>query len=146
MQAGAGACVVGCTATVENVQVKLSIWPSAHVCADGSQAESLTGLDASAAAGKTLTATFSPGGGFAELASEPALPTCAVALGDAVARGKPIGFQINRCMLDPPLDQDQLFTQKGRAFMKNCRLRDQTGGADVDAVEAVVPTLFGCAT
>ena len=79
--------VVGCTATMDNGQVKLGIWPSAHVCSEGAQAEGLTGLDATVAAAETLTATFSPGQSLTELLAGGAIPTCAVALGEAVAKG-----------------------------------------------------------
>ena len=60
--------------------------------------------------------------------------------------GAPIAFQINRCLLEPPLEEDLILTQSGRPFIKNCRLRDRTGGVDVDVVHTAVPFLFGCST
>ena len=110
IQMGSGVAVVGCSATMENGQVRLGIWPSAHVCADGAQAEGLRDLDASGVAAETLTAIFSPGLGLSEWVAGGALPTCAVALGEAVAKGAPIAFQINRCILEPPLEEDLIFS------------------------------------
>ena len=104
-QVGKGVAVVGCNATKDNGQIKLSIWPSAHVCAGGAQVESLTGFDASTVATEIFTATFTPGLDLAPLVAEGALPTCDVALGEAVAQGVPVAFQINRCMLEPPLEE-----------------------------------------
>ena len=48
-------------------------------------------------------------------------PTCAAALADAVV-DRPVTFQINRW----------------------CRLRDRTGGVDVDMVSTAIPALYGC--
>ena len=86
-QVGSGVAVISCNARMENGQVKLGIWPSAHVCPQGAQAEGLEGLDATTVAADTLTATFSPGQGLTDLLGGGAIPTCAVALGDAVAKG-----------------------------------------------------------
>ena len=60
VQMGGGVAVMGCNATKDNGQVKLSIWPSAHMCAEGAQVETLTGLDESTVATETLTTTFTP--------------------------------------------------------------------------------------
>ena len=38
-----------------------------------------------------------------------------------------------------------MYTQDGRLFIRNCRLRDGTGAVDVDAVDKVAPFLYGCA-
>ena len=69
-----------------------------------------------------------------------------MALAEAVAKGAPVAFQINRCMLEPPLEEELIFAQSGRPFIKNCRLRDRTGGVGVDVVNTAVPFLFGCDT
>lgn len=74
---------------------------------------------------------------------EVAHPTCAAALADAVV-DCPVTFQINRCMLDAPLQEELLFTQSGNLFIKSCRLRDRTGGVDVDILGSAVPFLYGC--
>ena len=141
---GSGVAIVGCNATKEKDEVKLNIWPGAHVSTDGEQAQSLTSLDTTGLATATLTATFSPGQDLASLAAGEAHPTCAKALTDAIGQGDPKVFQINRAMMDPPLQRELMYSQDGRMFIKNCRLRDRTGGADVDVVSAAVPALYGC--
>ena len=49
-------------------------------------------------------------------------------------------------MLDPPLEEDLIFSQSARPFIKSCRLRDLTGSVEVDVVDTAVPSLFGCAS
>ena len=58
---GSGVAILGCNATKEKDEVKLNIWPGAHVTTDGDQAQSLTSFDPTGLATETLTATFSPG-------------------------------------------------------------------------------------
>ena len=143
LTAGAGVAVVGCSATVVDTEVKLNIWPNVHICTTGTQAQSLTSLDVSTLPVQTLTATFAPGQDVLAAMEDVAHPTCAVALADAVVE-RPVTFQINRCMLDAPLQEELLVTQSGRLFIKGCRLRDRTGGVDVDVLGSAVPALFGC--
>ena len=143
LPAGAGVAVVGCSATVVDNEVKLNMWPSVHICTTGTQAQSLTSLDVSMLPVQTLTATFAPGQDVLAAMEDVAHPTCAVALADAVVE-RPVTFQINRCMLDAPLQEELLVTQSGRLFIKGCRLRDRTGGVDVDVLGSAAPALFGC--
>ena len=143
LTAGAGVAVVGCSATVVDTEVKLNMWPNVHICTTGTQAQSLTSLDVSTLPVQTLTATFAPGQDVLATMEDVAHPTCAVALADAVVE-RPVTFQINRCMLDAPLQEELLVTQSGRLFIKGCRLRDRTGGVDVDVLGSAVPALFGC--
>ena len=143
LTAGAGGAVVGCSATVAEAEVKLNIWPGAHICTIGAQAQSLTSLDASTLQTETLTATFTPGLNVLATMEEVAHPTCAAALADAVV-DQSVTFQINRCFLDAPLQEELLLTQDNRLFIKSCRLRDRTGGVDVDVVASAVPALYGC--
>ena len=143
LTAGAGVAVVGCSATVVDNEVKLNLWPNVHICTTGTQAQSLTSLDVSTLPVQTLTATFAPGQDVLANMEDVAHPTCAVALADAVVE-RPVTFQINRCMLDAPLQEELLVTQSGRLFIKGCRLRDRTGGVDVDVLGSTVPALFGC--
>ena len=82
---------------------------------------------------------------MAALVDADAHPTCAAALADAVAKSDAITFQINRCILEAPLQQEAMCTQDGRLFLRSCRLRDGTGGVDVDVVSAAAPVLYGCA-
>ena len=74
---------------------------------------------------------------------EVAHPTCAAALANAVVDW-PVTFQMNRCMLDSPLQEELLFTQDGRLVIEGCRLRDRTGGVDVAVPGSAVPALYGC--
>ena len=140
---GTGVAVVGATATKEEAEVKVNIWPGAHVSTTGEQAQSLTSQHV--LQGTLLTPTFTPGRGVANQLAHEAHPTCAVALADSSAKTGPITFQINRCILDPPLQEEAMYTQDGRLFLKNCRLRDGTGAVDVDVVDKVAPSLYGCA-
>ena len=110
LTAGAGVAVVGCNATVAEAEVKLNIWPGAHICTIGAQAQSLTSLDASTLHTETLTATFTPGLNVLATMEEVAHPTCAAALADAVV-DQSVTFQINRCFLDAPLQEELLLTQ-----------------------------------
>ena len=142
---GVGVAIIGCNATKERDEVKLNIWPATHVSTDGEQAQSLTSLDTTGLATETLTATFTPGQDLAPLAEGEAHPTCAKALADAVGQAEPKVFQINRAMMDPPVQEELIYSKDGRPFIKSCRLRDRTGGADVDVVRGAVPALYGCA-
>ena len=125
---GAGVAVLGCSAALEGGEVKINVWPGAHVCTSGEQAQSLTSLETTGESAEVLTATFTPGRGLAALVDAAAHPTCAAALADAVAKSDAITFQINRCILEAPLQQEAMYTQDGRLFLKSCRLRDGTGG------------------
>ena len=144
LSVGVGVVIIGCNATKENDEVKLNIWPAAHVSTDGEQAQSLTRLDTTGLATETLTASFTPGQDLAPLAEGEAHPTCAKALADAIGQAEPKVFQINRAMMDPPLQEELIYSQDGRPFIKACRLRDRTGGADVDVVREAVAALYGC--
>ncbi len=143
MSPGTGVAVVGATAAKEEGEVKVNIWPSAHVSTTGEQAQSLTSQEV--LQGTLLTPTFTPGRDVAGQLAPEAHPTCAAALADSAAKAAPITFQINRCILDPPLQEEAMYTQDGRLFLKNCRLRDGTGAVDVDVVGAVAPSVYGCA-
>ena len=124
---GAGVLVLGCNATVQDGEVKLNIWPGAHISTSGEQAQSLARLNADSLTTQTLTATFTAGESLATCMSEDAQPTRAQALADATGFAYPVTFQINRCMVDVPLQQELVVTQDDRFFIKSCRLRDRTG-------------------
>ena len=145
---GSGVAVLGCSAALENGEVKINIWPGAHISTVGDQVQSLTSLDATGLSAEVLTAQWVPssGSGLASAMEAAAHSTCAVALADAIGHLQPITFQINRCLLDAPLQRDAMYTQDGRLFLRNCRLRDATGGVDVDVVTDAAPTLYDCST
>ena len=142
---GVGVVIIGCNAANEQGEVKLSIWPYTVVCTDGDQAQSLTSFDASNLGTQTLTATFTPGQGLESLVECEAHPTCAKALADASGQVDAKVFQMNRVLVDVPLQQEAILTQDGRLFVKSCRVRDRTGGVDVDIVSGAIPALYGCA-
>ena len=108
------------------------------------QAQSLTSLDTTGLATETLTSTFTPGQDLEILVENEAHPTCAKALNDANGHAEPIVFQINRVLMDPLTQEELIYTKDGRPFIKNCRLRDSTGGVDVDVVRSAVPALYDC--
>ena len=108
--------------------MKINVRPGAHVCTSGDQAQSLTSLTIDAASAEVLTSTFSPGQALAALVTDEAFCTCAAALAEAVPEVDAITFQINRCLLDVPLQREAMYTRDDRLFLKNCRLRDGTGG------------------
>ena len=134
---GAGVAVPGCSAALENGEVKINVWPGAHVCTSGEQAQSLTSLDTTGASAEVLTATFTPGRSLAALVDAAAHPTCAAALADAVVKSDAITFQINRCIWEVLLQQEAMYTEDGRLFLKSCRLRDSTGGGLTSTWSAV---------
>ena len=138
-----GVVVVGCSAQKQDAELKLSIWPSAHISTAGDQAAALTALDAKTLDTQMLTATFTPGQNVQATMEDNAFPTCAAALSDAVGMpDEPRTFQINRCLLDAPGQVDLILTQDDRLFISKCRLRDRTGGVDVDVLSTAVPALY----
>ena len=142
---GAGVAVLGCSAMLESGEVKINVRPGAHICTSGEQAQSLTSLDTTAASAEVLTSTFTPGRGLAAITDAMAHCTCAAALADAVPEPDAITFQINRCLIDAPLQREAMYTQDDRLFLRNCRLRDGTGAVDVDVVSTAAPGIYGCA-
>ena len=67
---GARSCFLGCNATVQDGEVRLNIWPGAHISTSGEQAQSLARLNADSLTTQTLTATTSPVEGVATLMPE----------------------------------------------------------------------------
>jgi hypothetical protein len=96
-----GLTLVGVTATRDNGEVKLNLWPSAHVIIGGDQAQSLTSLDASGEQLKLLTATFVPTGVPINVEGA-AYPTCAAALAAATVCIEDKLFQMNYGIMDAP--------------------------------------------
>jgi len=127
LQPGTGVAVIGSNATVQGGEVKVNSWPGSHISTSGAQAQSLTSLDATTLPTQVLTATFTPGKDVASMMEPEAHPTCAAALADAVVKERALTFQINRCLIDAPLQEELMYTQDNRLFIKSCRLRDITG-------------------
>lgn len=140
---GEGFTCIGCTATRDNKEVELNLWSSAHVHRGGVQAQSLTSLDESTLEVEVLTAKFVPTIAAIDVESTEAHPSCAAALAEAVGCSDEKVFQINRAFNDQPSRAEYLFAQDQRLYAQ-CRLRDKTGGVDIDVVSSAVPALFGC--
>jgi hypothetical protein len=138
-----GITCIGSIATREGGEVKLSLWPDAHVLRGGDRAQSLTGLDPASLTVQLLTATFTPTHNPIDVNGD-AHPSCAAALAEAVACSGDKVFQINRAAIEAPTHEDGMFTQDKRLFVSGVRLRDRTGGVTVDVVATAVPALYGC--
>ena len=141
---GSGVVVLGSNAVKELADVKLNIWPSAHVSTDGEQAQSLTSLNIENLETKMLTATFTPGQDLGELVAGEAHPTCCKALADAIGQSDAKVFQINRAFIDPPLQAELMETKDGRLFIGSCFARDRTGLVDVSVTRDAMPALYDC--
>jgi len=139
---GQGITIVGCSAQRDGEQVKLSLWEAAHVLTGGPIAQSLTRWDPQGAERKKLTAVFSASGPLLPVESI-AVPTCAAALANAPKLTSERVFQINRCIIDVPTREDQMFTQDGKRLYSNCRLRDWSGSVDVDLVSEAMLQMYG---
>jgi hypothetical protein len=142
---GSGVAVLGSNAVKDIADVKLNIWPSAHVSTDGEQAMALTRLDVENLETTTLTATFTPGQDLGELVAGEAHPTCCKALADAIGQSDAKVFQINRAFIDPPLQVELMETKDGRLFIGSCFARDRTGLVDVSVTRDAMPALYDCA-
>ena len=93
---GAGVAVAGCSAALESDEVNRNVWPGAHFCTTGVQAQSLTSLDATGVTPEVLTSIFAPGRGLSAIVEAEAPPACAAALAGAAAKPGAISSQINR--------------------------------------------------
>ena len=144
---GEGITIIGCSAQrdADGVQVKLNLWDSAHVLRGGPIAQALTTWDSQDKRLTKLTTVFTPSGPLLPTESE-SLPTCAAALANAPKLSEDRVIQVNRCMIDIPTREDQMFTQDGKRLYSACRLRDWSGAVDVDLVSEAMLTLYGCKT
>jgi hypothetical protein len=98
---GEGVTLVGVTATRENGEVKLNLWPSAHVLRGEDPAQSLTSLDVSSLQQVVLlTATFVPSHAPIDVDKD-AHPACAAALAAAAGCSGDVVFQITMVSLMP---------------------------------------------
>lgn len=147
---GHGVTIIGCTATRGGGEAptKLNMWDSAYVLRGGPKAQSLTSLELDGSGGERLTATFTPGASQGPLLPPDAegFPTCAASLACAPVLPHTKVFQMNRCLIDAPTHPESMFTQDGKRLFATCRLRDWSGGVDVDVVEEAMPQLYGKTT
>ena len=123
-----GLTLVGVTATRDNGEVKLNLWPSAHVIII-EPAQSSTSLDASGEELKLLTAQFVPTSAPINTAGD-AYPTCAAALEAANGCIDDKLFQMNYGIMDAPTCAEDIRTKDGRFFVR-CQFRDRTGCVEV---------------
>ena len=144
LRIGDGITIVGCSAQREadGQQVKLNLWDSAHVLQGGPIAQALSRWDPQHMNLTKLTAVFAPSGPLLPVVSE-SLPTCAAALANAPKLQEERIIQINRCIIDVPTREDQMFTQDGKRLYSSCRLRDWSGAVDVDLVSEAMLSLYG---
>jgi hypothetical protein len=139
-----GVTLIGVTATRDNGEVKLNLWPSAHVIIID-PAQSLTSLDASGLVGeelKLLTAQFTPTSAPIDTAGD-AYPTCAAALEAANGCIDDKLFQMNYGIMDAPTCAEDIKTKDGRFFVR-CQFRDRTGCVEVFVIAVAVPALYNC--
>ena len=136
-----GVTLIGVTATRDNGEVKLNLWPSAHVITID-PAQSLTSLDASGEELKLLTAQFTPTSAPINTAGD-AYPTCAAALEAANGCIDDKLFQMNYGIMDAPTCAEDIKTKDGRFFVR-CQFRDRTGCVEVFVIAVAVPALYNC--
>ena len=70
-------------------------------------------------------------------------PTCAAALANAPKLSGDRIIQVNRCMIDVPTCEEQMFTKDGKRLYSQARLRDWSGAVDVDLVAEAMLKLYG---
>lgn len=147
VQVGDGVTVVGATTQRDagTGEVKLNLWNSAYVLQGGPAAQTLSRWQLSGEPLTKLTSTYTGSGPLLPDNSE-GIPTCAAALANAPKLEAERIIQINRCIIDLPTREDQIFTQDGKKLYSTGRLRDWSGGVDVDLVSDVMLTLFALST
>ena len=139
---GDGITIVGCSAQRDrDQQIKLSLWDSGHVLIGGPVAQALSSWDPQNISCTKLTAVFTPSGPLLP-ASSIAVPTCAAALANLPSMRDECVIQINRCIIDAPTTEDQIFTQDGQRLYTTCRLRDWSGTVEVDMVSEALLKLY----
>ena len=140
---GEGIAIVGCTALRDGASMKLNLWENARVLRGGPVVQSLTGLSLAGQSVTILTAQFQPTASLLPPDSE-GFPTCAAALANAPPRMPDQKIvQVNRCSVDVPTTLENLQTQDKQRLFATCRLRDWSGGVDVDLTQDAILGLYG---
>lgn len=146
---GAGAILLGCTASRKDGEIKLSLYEgNARIILEGPRVTALKAIefDSDDDFG-SVTQEWTPS--HQPLAVEgDAVYMCAAGLACVVpgTLEEARGFQINRAMMEAPLTKDQIYTQKGDRLFFSATLRDCTGAVDVLVVDKAAPTVFGLDT
>ena len=144
---GEGITIVGCSAQREanSELVKLNLWDSGYVLKSGPKAQALSSWNPREQSLTKLTTVFTPSNPLLPTDCE-SLPTCAAALANPPKLSEDRVIQVNRCLIDIPTREEQMFTQDGKRLYSSCRLRDWSGAVDVDLVSEAMLTLYGCKT
>ena len=147
VNAGEGITIVGCSAQREanSELVKLNLWDSGYVLKSGPKAQALSSWNPQQQSLTKLTTVFTPSNPLLPTDCE-SLPTCAAALANPPKLSEDRVIQVNRCLIDIPTREEQMFTQDGKRLYSSCRLRDWSGAVDVDLVSEAMLTLYGCKT
>ena len=142
---GEGITIVGCSAQREanSELVKLNLWDSGYVLKSGPKAQALSSWNPQQQSLTKLTTVFTPSKPLLPTDCE-SLPTCAAALANPPKLSEDRVIQVNRCLIDIPTREEQMFTQDGKRLYSSCRLRDWSGAVDVDLVSEAMLTLYGC--
>jgi hypothetical protein len=78
-----------------------------------------------------------------------AVPTCAAALSvipEQLDLPQDKVWQLNRCIVEAPIIEDQILTQAGDKLYVRVTLHDWTGSAVVHVLDKAAPQLYGCRT
>ena len=144
---GEGITIVGCSAQREanSELVKLNLWDSGYVLKSGPKAQALSSWSPQQQSLTKLTTVFTPSNPLLPTDCE-SLPTCAAALANPPKLSEDRVIQVNRCLIDIPTREEQMFTQDGKRLYSSCRLRDWSGAVDVDLVSEAMLTLYGRTT
>ena len=144
---GEGITIVGCSAQREanSELVKLNLWDSGYVLKSGPKAQALSSWSPQQQSLTKLTTVFTPSNPLLPTDCE-SLPTCAAALANPPKLSEDRVIQVNRCLIDIPTREEQMFTQDGKRLYSSCRLRDWSGAVDVDLVSEAMLTLYDCKT
>ena len=144
---GEGITIVGCSAQREanSELVKLNLWDSGYVLKSGPKAQALSSWNPQQQSLTKLTTVFTPSNPLLPTDCE-SLPTCAAALANPPKLSEDRVIQVNRCLIEIPTREEQMFTQDGKRLYSSCRLRDWSGAVDVDLVSEAMLTLYGCKT
>ena len=143
LKVGDGVTIIGASTQRDSStgDVRMSLWESAHVVQGSPLAQTLSRWDVSGQKLTKLTSTFTASGPLIPVDSE-GIPTCAAALANAPKLESERIVQINRCIIDLPTRQELIFTQDGQRLYSTGRLRDWSGGVDVDLVSEAMLTLY----
>ena len=144
---GEGITIVGCSAQREanSELVKLNLWDSGYILKSGPKAQALSSWNPQQQSLTKLTTVFTPSNPLLPTDCE-SLPTCAAALANPPKLSEDRVIQVNRCLIEVPTREEQMFTQDGKRLYSSCRLRDWSGAVDVDLVSEAMLTLYGCKT